>query len=184
MSSLAASDPSDEVRILGLDPSLTSYGVSRLRVAASRKSFTFETRALSPKMRGTSRLEWFMRELAAEVENFQPHAVMLEGYAYAKGNQAHQVGELGGVIRLMFHLNNVGYVEVPPAKLKKFVTGKGNAAKDRVQIEAYKRFGVDTPTSDETEATCLALFAAVGYFGLDVTLPKANTEVFDGLVWV
>lgn len=143
---------------------------------AGLSSFVMDTKLWRPKIRGVQRLSWFRKNLISEVEEFAPQLVVIEGYAYAKGNSAHQIGELGGVLRLALLDLGVSYIEVAPSKLKKFVTGKGNAPKDAMMIEAFKRFKVDVPTSDECDAATLALFGAVLGEHLVVDLPKANME--------
>ena len=128
-------------------------------------------------------MDWFKRGMAEELEEFEPDLIVLEGYAYSRGNQAHQIGELGGVIRWLFYDLDRVPVVIAPAKLKKFVTGKGNANKALVMMEAYKRFAIDVPTTDEVEATALAIMGAVGTHGLVVGLPKVNMEALEGVVW-
>jgi crossover junction endodeoxyribonuclease RuvC len=134
-------------------------------------------------MRGTQRLLWFKRNLCDVIEEFNPHHIVIEGYAYAKGQGAHQIGELGGVIRLAMHEIDADYTEIAPAKLKKFITGKGNAKKEIVMVELYKRFKVEVPTTDEADAAVLAIMGAVGGGGMEVDLPKLNMDVLEGIVF-
>jgi len=148
------------------------------------KSFRATTKVWSPRIvKGVVRLDYFVRAINNEVAEFQPDLIVLEGYAYSRGNQAHQIGELGGVIRLTLFLVDRIPVIIAPAKLKKFVTGKGNANKELVMMDGYKRFGIDVPTTDEVEATALAIMGAVGTHGLVVDLPKVNLEALEGVVW-
>lgn len=175
---------SEQVRVLGLDPSLTSFGVCRLTMAhPGLKSFHATTKVWSPKINGANRLDWFVRSIDNELVEFEPDLIVLEGYAFNRGNQAHQIGELGGVIRLAMFLVDRIPVIIAPAKLKKFVTGKGNANKELVMMDGYKRFGIDVPTTDEVEATALAIMGAVGTHGLVVDLPKVNLEALGGVIW-
>ena len=68
--------------------------------------------------------------------------VLIEGYAYgAKGQAVISLGELGGVIRLALHDEDIPYLEIPPAQLKRFVTGKGNAPKQVMLMEVFDRWG-------------------------------------------
>ncbi len=174
------------MRVLGLDPSLTSFGVSMLKVmddplAGLTGGWAAATETWGPRRRGAERLAWFYSKLEKTVLKFRPNMIALEGYAYAKGNQAHQIGELGGVLRFLLHRMGATPTIIAPAKLKKFVTGKGNSGKDIMMLEAYKRFGIDTPTTDECDATCLALMVAVGRYGLEVDLPKVNLTALEGI---
>ncbi len=184
-SSVSSTSREGEVRVLGLDPSLTSFGVCRLTMGRpGGKSFSISTDAWCPKSKSVSRLMWFKRALLNEIEEFNPHFIVLEGYAYAKGQGAHQIGELGGVLRLTLHELDIRYTEVAPAKLKKFITGKGNAKKEIVMVELYKRFAVDVPTTDEADASVLAIMGAVGGGGLDIELPQVNLSAIEGVVFV
>ncbi len=58
----------------------------------------------------------------------------LEGYGHgmARGYALTQLGELDGVIRTALFEAGVPFVEVAPATLKKYATGRGNATKPRV----------------------------------------------------
>jgi Holliday junction resolvasome RuvABC endonuclease subunit len=145
------------------------------------KSFTCETKVWKTKTKGMARLEWFWRHIYDEVLGFRPNLIMLEGYAYgvSRGNSAISMGELGGIVRYVLYQMGAPVVIIPPAKLKKFVTGRGNANKEIVMLEAYKRFAIDAPTTDEVEATALAIMAAVGVYDLKVDLPKKNLEALD-----
>ena len=174
----------EQVRVLGLDPSLTSFGVCRLTMARpGLKTYKTHTKVWSPKIKGANRLDWFVRSIDNELVEFEPDLIVLEGYAFNRGNQAHQIGELGGVIRLALFLKDRIPVIIAPAKLKKFVTGKGNANKELVMMDGYKRFGIDVPTTDEVEATALAIMGAVGTHGLQVSLPQVNLAALEGVVW-
>ena len=54
-------------------------------------------------------------------------------------------------------------VLVTPSQLKKFVTGKGNADKNVVMKEVYKRFHIDTDDDNTADAVVL------GHIGLALT---------------
>lgn len=72
-------------------------------------------------------------------------------------------------------------IEVPPATLKKYVTGKGNAKKPDMRMAIYKRYGVDI--TDDNEADAFALRA----LGLDLlgqplaAMPAVNRTALDKL---
>lgn len=80
--------------------------------------------------------------------------VAIEGYAYARANQAHQIGELGGVVRHSLWDLGIPYFVVPPASVKTYATGKGNAGKDDVLTAAIRRGGelFSGSTNDEADA--------------------------------
>ena len=135
-------------------------------------------------LRGSARLDWFYEQISRELGELHPALVVIEGYAYARPNQQAAIGELGGVIRLALHKWGGDWIVVPPTSLKKFVTGKGNAPKDRVMMDAYKRFEIDVPTTDECEALCLALMGATGSFDYVPNLPVAHLEALKKIKWM
>jgi Holliday junction resolvasome RuvABC endonuclease subunit len=63
------------------------------------------------------------------------------------------------------------------AQIKKYVTGKGNAEKDRMMLDIYKNFGVEPSNEHEADAAGVALTA----FGLVTgqTSTKAQAEVVE-----
>lgn len=173
------------IKILGLDPSLTSFGVCRLMLENGKpEEFEYETEVWKSGLLGVDRLEWFRRSLKDEIRDVALSMIVIEGYAYgvSRGNSAISMGELGGVLRVEMRSQGWTPVVVPPAKLKKFVTGKGNSGKDVMMKEAYKRFGIEAKTSDEVDATGLALMGAV-HFGLKLKLPGVNMEAVKDVEW-
>ena len=129
------------------------------------------------------RLQLIRYEVA--VVAFDADLVVLEDYAYSRTNRSHQMGELGGVIRTHLALAmERKVVLVSPTALKKFATGKGNAKKDLVLVEAVRRLGYDGCDHNESDALWL-LHMAMCKYGLlgDVILPKARRETIDKVNW-
>lgn len=139
-------------RVLGLDLSLTATG------------YAYNDEVVGVwrvKSRGAQRLV-DIREVVANVA-YQVDVVVLEGYSYASANQAHQIGELGGVIRAWLFEQHVPFVEVPPAVLKKFATGRGNADKDQVLAAAIRRFGFEGENNNAADAWLLRYMGLTAY---------------------
>lgn len=109
--------------LAGFDLSLTSSGVS---IAGC-------TRTVSSKHKGVERLADLRQQFTQICRESQVECVIVEGYSFASRNsQAHSIGELGGVIRLMLFDLSIPFVEVPPTSRAKFATGRGNASKGEV----------------------------------------------------
>lgn len=108
-------------------------------------------------------------------------AVGIEGYAHGRANRAHQMGELGGLLRVELHLFKLPFIVVPPSTLKKFATGKGNAGKPEVLIAAVKRLGYEGTDDNEADALWIwhIVMALAGH--QHVALPKAHLEALDKL---
>lgn len=166
------------MNILALDLSLTSTGWARYAGGA------FEQGLLEPNgRRGYDRLGWIRAEvlgLAAGAD-----LVVIEGYSYgSKGRAILDQAELGAVVRMA--LRDLGYtwVEVPPAVLKKYATGRGNAGKEEVLVEAVRRLGYGGARNDEADALWL-LEMALDHYGLrsESRVPKAQREALFKVQW-
>jgi crossover junction endodeoxyribonuclease RuvC len=94
-------------------------------------------------------------------------AIAVEDYA-THGPGDPTIGpELGAIVRLGL----IGYPslhEVSATSLKKFATGKGNAQKQAVMLEVYKRWEFDCGQDDNTaDAYVLARMVRAAYLGDD-----------------
>lgn len=137
--------------VMGIDPSLTSTG---LVVLENGNLILHEI--LEVKEKGIARLLTLQNILEGRLFAYKPDLVVVEGYAFARSNQAHQMGELGGMIRMLLTQKRVPWLEVAPTQVKKFATGKGNAAKELILMNVLKRWGVEFQVSDEADAFVLA----------------------------
>lgn len=164
--------------VVGLDLSLSSAGVAH--AALERGVAT-----LKPKEKTDPQRMVEMRQAvltAVRVWSPQP-LVMIEGFAFGQqrgASQAHKIGGLGWIVRVALLEAGIPYLEVAPAALKRFATGKGNANKDEVLIAAVKA-GARVEGNDEADAWWLRQMglAAVGVSGADVPLTAARLEVLD-----
>lgn len=103
--------------------------------------------------------------------------VFIEGYGYANKFTLATLVELGTTVRQVLHESDARWYEVPPGKLKKFVTGSGVAKKDLMLLNVFKRFGVSCESDDEADAVALAYFGAA-HMGLAIpSLPAAQMKV-------
>lgn len=166
------------MKLVALDLALTTTGW-----AALNGSPTPALGVIKPRGRGVKRLAdglTQVRDLAADAA-----AVILEGYSYSSRNsQAHSLGELGGVVKLGLHIRGVKLVIVPPSSLKKVATGKGNASKELVLVEAVKRLGYQGADNNIADALWLLVMAQIHY-GLPGApeLPKKHLEGMQKVEW-
>jgi len=88
---------------------------------------------------------------------------VLEGYAYGikAASALVDLSELGGVVRLELSDKGIPFVDVPPASLKLFATGKGNAPKDQVLAAAIRRLGYAGHDHNTADALWLLSMALV-----------------------
>ena len=163
------------MRICGIDASLTGTGIALLRCGNELDPITT---TITSKLTETNRLI----HIRDYVQKFSDGSdlVVIESYAFSRPNQAHQIGELGGVLRVMLAENNLKVLEVAPTQLKKFATGKGNASKEEIAVAAYKKWGIECRTNDETDAAVL-VYIGLAYMGYTDNLTAYQQEVIDAL---
>lgn len=153
-------------RYLGVDASLNSTGLALLDGDSLR------TMTLRPAVAGVPRLTWLRDRVGEVLDGFSPTCVMVEDYAYSRGNRAHQIGEWGGVLRLLLWDRAVPTYEVGPNVVKKFVTGRGDGGKAPVMLGLFKHWNLDVPQEDEADAASLALM------GLHLAEPARDAPAY------
>lgn len=142
--------------VVGLDASLTSYGVSVYGVDSGRH----QTVLFKSKYKGARRLLelWeFVNLLARALESaFVVEEYVMEGYALGmKNSHSHSIGEGGGATKLALVMlygadEKIAYPTlVSPNALKKFVTGKGQGKKNEILLAVYRKWGVDFGGQDD-----------------------------------
>jgi len=164
------------VNVLALDMSLTASGYAGPDGSG----------VISPPVevgKGVGRLRWIRDRVLSLADG--AGIVVIEGYSFAsRGRAIVSIGELGGVIRLALHEAGVPVVEVPPACRAKYATGKGNAPKEAVLVEAVKRLSYDGHDHNEADALWLRAMAADHYRLADrVGVPKVNRTALDRIEW-
>lgn len=167
----------NKIKVLGLDLSLTSTGVS----------IDGETSTIAVKSKGTERLSDISKTVIELAISNSVDVAIIEGYSFASRNsQAHSIGELGGVVRLRLWESRIPYVEVPPTSRAKFATGRGNAGKTEVMSAVSARTGIvwsgkgadDMCDAWILEQMCLA------YLGhSEIDWPIANLEALKKVDW-
>jgi len=111
------------MNLLGLDPSLTSTGVS----VDDDSGVAFHSYE-----EDVSRLIDIRNYVLGACRAHHIQCVVMEGYSYGSRTRAHALGELGGVLKVAFDEAWIPYVIVPPTSRAKFATGRGNAGKAEV----------------------------------------------------
>lgn len=84
--------------------------------------------------------------------------VTIEGFGF-NSRQATLLGGIGWGIRTALYRVGIKYTEVPPAQVKRFACGRGNASKEYVAIGVYKRWGFESTSNNITDAYVLAQIA-------------------------
>lgn len=161
------------VVVMGVDATLTGTGI----VVLGDKGELVYTCRIDTRLKGVSRLVEIRDTVARLIKNHKPALVCLEGYSFgSKGRALFQTGELGGVLRVMFHELGAKWIEVSPSQLKKFATGSGNSKKEVVILNVYKRWGMEFESNDEADAFVLAQIGTA-ILGHSETTNKKQEEV-------
>ena len=101
-------------------------------------------------------------------------SIAIEGFGFAS-NRGFLLGGIGWGIRCALYREGMDYIEVAPAALKKFTGGKGNAPKDVVRLEVYKRWGYEHKSDNVIDAYVLAQIAR--HIDRHIPLTKYQEEV-------
>lgn len=150
--------------VIGIDPSLTGTAVVGWVLGEDKPQMV---RRLTSKPASTlagrfRRYGELVRDvLGCMVE--VPEVICIEGYSMNSKFAHVAIYEYGAALRssLLLSCQGCRIAEVPPANLKQFATGKGNAGKELVAACVAKRWGEIFPTNDETDAYVLARMALV-----------------------
>lgn len=138
------------MRVVGLDLSTRSCGIAR----TDGRLVTVQPKALKPKASPSDharRLDEIERGVCAQVPEWTDLAV-IEGYAlHTHAGTLARLGEAAGVVKLRLWRMGVPFVLVPPAVLKRFACGKGNASKAEM-VAACRAAGGDPANDDEADA--------------------------------
>jgi Holliday junction resolvasome RuvABC endonuclease subunit len=157
---------------VGIDPSLTGTAIAWLGVSTIRKG------------EGDARLLAIHKAVSesVSVQRFESFAVV-EDLPY-NARSAGATGLAHGVVRLALQQAKVPYILIPPATLKAYATGKGNATKADMRMAWFKRTGEDIRDDNQVDALWLR---DIGRFAvgdqLALKLPRAQRERLFKLEW-
>lgn len=97
----------------------------------------------NPEAKECARLSWWQQSLGAILANFEADYVAFEDYAYSAKQGAHQIGEVGGLLRLRLWEQGWRFRKYSPGSIKKFAAHKGRAEKDEMVAAVRDRWGQD-----------------------------------------
>ncbi len=161
------------MNVLGLDLSLTSTGVAHCDGSSS---------TWNVKLLGVNRLISLRDRLVGLLDD-PVDLVVLEGYAFGRPHHACHLGELGGVIRVTLHEAGVPWAVIPPASLKLYATGRGNASKEEMLVAAVRRLGYQGSSNDEADALWLRAMALDQHGHALVEMPIVHRKALAKVEW-
>lgn len=162
--------------VVGIDPSLTGTGIIVLRNGELGKALTTKN---EPKLGTIERVRRIYEQINNVIENLStcyvnayigdkrmirwepPSLIVIEGFSYgSKGRGVFDIAYLGWRIREELERyrteDDIPWLEVSPSQAKQFATGKGNANKEIVLQQVYKRWGVELTDNNQADAYVLA----------------------------
>lgn len=170
-------DKACEVAI-GIDQSLTGFALTVLSVEEPTKFVTWVYK--SPYF-GIERLidirTWLLDHLLwLDKQEFDVKDIAMEGTVLAS-HAALVLGELSATVRLAIYDHYEGNLrfplKVPPMTLKKYAAGKGNAKKQEMLLQIYKRWGIEFTNDNAADSYALARLASGS---IDGAIEKAIIE--------
>lgn len=161
---------------LGVDLSLTATGIIRLDNGKITDRQLIKTK---PSSTVTGELKRIM-EIKHSIVIKDADLVVIEGLAFMARNTSAliQLSALNYMFRERLFLSGIPFVIVPPTQLKKFVSGKGNAPKELVMLDVYKRYGISFKDNNEADAYVLSRIGE-GLLDNNVKLTSTQREVID-----
>jgi Holliday junction resolvasome RuvABC endonuclease subunit len=165
------------MNILALDLSLTGTGVC----LPDGSTTTIKT----ANLRGPERLR-YIRDQVRDYTYLDIKVCIIEGYSYGSAQGACNIGELGGVIRVLLFERDIPIVEIAPKSRAKYATGNGNADKGLVIQHASMRAGRIFDDDNQADAWWLWQMGLAHYDccnPLHVSVPALHLKALDKIEW-
>ena len=147
---------------VGVDQALRKIGVSVI----CGDSIELLHLIVPPKeLRDAVRLQYLEDALAHILEPFSDaDGVAMEGQSYGSDGQLDQLGQIGGIVKLhLLRRYRISPLVVPPATLKQFVAGNGQADKSMMMRATKVYWDLEVTQDDLCDAHGLARIAQEFY---------------------
>lgn len=148
------------MRILGLDPSLSSTGWGVVEVNANRLHYVADGFIpTSPKMPIEERLDIIFNTLSEVIETYQPvEAAIEKTFLNSNPETSLKLSMARGVVILAAGHYHLPLFEFDPTKVKKALVGVGHA--DKNQVETMVKIllpGCKPKNNDSSDALAMAI---------------------------
>ena len=149
---------------VGIDPSYDGFAIMVL----DKNENIVEQKLISTssKKEAEERIIDLEKEFEFIPKIISLHSVFIEGPSFSSnGAFVLQMGALHYYLRIFFYKNKIKYKIISPGSLKKFVCGegKGNAKKELMLLNVYKRWSVEFHDNNLADAYGLARMCLEDY---------------------
>jgi Holliday junction resolvasome RuvABC endonuclease subunit len=147
---------------VGVDQALRKIGVS---VIEDGRAVLLKLIVPPPDLRDTPRMQYLREALEHTLEPFHTvDGAAMEGQSYGSAGQLDQLGRIAGIVEVLL-ADRFGKppLIVPPATLKKFVTGSGRATKSMMMRATKVYWDLEVTQDDICDAHGLARVAEEFY---------------------
>jgi hypothetical protein len=149
--------------VIGIDQSYSGFAVTALSATGEPAYYTWVFKPDGTGILRLAAIQEFLESLLFDLmqAGYQIEATCMEGYAFG-AQMAHMAGELGGAVKMAllrsFHTPAARYpLIVPPANLKKYVTGKGTGVqKNQMLLNIYKKWEIEFTDDNAADSYALA----------------------------
>lgn len=161
---------------MGIDPSLTGTGIIVLE-----QGKIVENKLIKTKPTGDSNVLGLERLLSIrdQINLDGIDMVLMEGLAFMARNTSAlvQLSALNYFLREKINSKGIKWYIIAPTTLKKAITSKGNAKKDEMLLEVYKKYGESF--SDDNLCDAFGLAKVGEMIAGIVELTKSQKEVVE-----
>jgi Holliday junction resolvasome RuvABC endonuclease subunit len=140
--------------ILALDLSLRQTGYAIIEEDKIIESSIIKSPV---NLRGIPRIDFILNRIKELLNNIE--FVTIEDYAYSAYGSMTDLAELCGIIKYYLYKIDKPFFLLSTTALKKFVMGKGNAPKEAMMPAIFKKYKIETKSTDEADAIGLAKLA-------------------------
>lgn len=159
---------------IGIDQSLTGFALSAVSIEDPSKHTTWVYKSKESGVRRLADIRWWMESKFDSLDSSGNRVmeIAMEGTVLAS-HSALVLGELAGMVKLICwdyfdgmlnsrtpyppHLRVP--MQIPPMTVKKFAAGKGNAKKQEMLLQIYKRYGLEFNNDNAADAYCIGRMA-------------------------
>jgi crossover junction endodeoxyribonuclease RuvC len=147
------------VTVLGIDPGTAACGYGIVRERGNRlKAVDFGCWKTTADQTPSVRLKTIFEGVVELVEQFEPHAVVLEeSFVGVDARTALSVGQARGAVLVAAASHGIECAEYAPARVKQAVCGYGRAEKAQVQRMVAAILGLERSPTPHHAADALAV---------------------------